>query len=132
MPAGDAFTASERHEIDKAIRDAETVSRFEFSVFVGTSEGETGPFARRLHSALTAPDRSVLVMVDPAARILEIVTGKDVRRHLTDSEVRLAAIAMETDFAVGNLAAGICNGLHLLSEHARSHEMLHVTEDTHS
>lgn len=130
MPGGEAFTASERHQIDKAIRDAETVSRFEFSVFVGASEGETGPFARRLHAALTAPDRSVLLMVDPSARILEIVTGKDVRRHLTDSEVALAAMAMESDFAVGNLTAGIVHGLNLLSEHARRHEMLHVVEDT--
>ena len=75
VSAGDAFTAPERHEIDKAIRDAETVCRYEFSVYVGASEGETGPFAHRLHSTLTAPDRTVLVMVDPAARILEIVTG---------------------------------------------------------
>ena len=32
------------------------------------------PFARRLHSTLTAPERSVLVMVDPSARLLEIAT----------------------------------------------------------
>lgn len=125
---GEAFTPSERHRIDKAIRDAETVSRVEFSVFVGSSEGETGPFARRLHAALAAPDRSVLIMVDPSARILEIITGAEVRRHLKDSEVRLVAMAMESDFAIGNLADGIVRGLYLLSEHARTHEMRHAEE----
>jgi uncharacterized membrane protein YgcG len=129
VPAGEAFTAAERLDIDRAIRAAETESRFEFSVFVGSSEGETGPFARKLHSTLTAPDRSVLVMVDPSARMLEIVTGTEVRRQLSDNEVRLAAMAMESDFSIGNLAAGIVRGLHLLSEHARRARTLHVSGD---
>ena len=49
VAAGDAFTSSQRYEIDRAIRDAETVCRYEFSVYVGASEGETRPFAQRLH-----------------------------------------------------------------------------------
>ena len=67
MAGGDAFSPAQRHEIDKAIRDAETLCRYEFSVYVGRSEGESRPFAERLHAALVAPDRSVLVLVDPAA-----------------------------------------------------------------
>lgn len=126
MHAGDAFTASERHEIDTAIRDAETVCRYEFSVFVGASEGETGPFANRLHAALTAPDRSVLVMVDPAARILEIVTGAEVRRDLDDGEVGLAALSMQTAFAAGDLVGGIRQGVLMLAQHARRPRMLHA------
>lgn len=126
VSAGEAFTPSERHDIDRAIRDAETVSRFEFSVFVGGSEGETGPFARRLHSALTAPERSVLVMVDPSARIVEIVTGAQVRRHLEDSEVRLSALSMQSAFAAGDLVGGITRGVLQLADHARQPRMLHA------
>ena len=126
VSAGDAFTAPERHEIYKAIRDAETVCRYEISVYVGASEGETGPFAHRLHSTLTAPDRTVLVMVDPAARILEIVTGAEVRRDLDDSEVRLAALSMQTAFAAGDLVGGIKQGVLMLAEHARKPRMLHA------
>ena len=62
MAGGDGFTSAQRRDIDKAIRDAETLCRLEFSVYVGRSEGESHPFARRLHAALVAPDRSVLVM----------------------------------------------------------------------
>ena len=119
MAGGDAFTATQRHEVDKAIRDAETSCRYEFSVFVGHSEGETRPFAERLHAALTAPERSVLVLVDPGAKLLEIVTGEEARRALTDQEVELAALGMQSAFAAGDLVGGITQGLHQLAEHAR-------------
>jgi uncharacterized membrane protein YgcG len=124
--AGDAFTSSQRQEIDKSIRDAETMCRYEFSVFVGTSEGETGPFAERLHSTLTAPDRSVLVLVDPSARIVQIVTGSEVRRDLDDAEVQLAALSMQAAFAAGDLVGGIKQGVILLADHARKPRMLHA------
>lgn len=126
MHGGEAFTAQERYDIDKAIRDAETVSRYEFSVFVGASEGESRPFAERLHASLTAPERSVLVLVDPAARLLEIVTGAEVRRDLEDPEVDLAALTMQSAFAAGDLVGGICRGLGMLSEYARGPRMLHA------
>lgn len=126
MPAGEGFSAGQRHDIDRAIRGAETVSRYEFSVFVGGSTGEAGPFARRLHASLTSPDRSVLVFVDPAARILEIITGSVVRRDLSDEAVRLAAVAMQASFAQGDLVGGIKRGLAQLSESAAKPRTLHA------
>ena len=125
MATGEAFTASARAEIDKAIRQAETMCRYEFSVFVGASEGETRPFAERLHAALVAPSRSVLVMVDPAARIVEVVTGAEARRVLDDAEVKLATLAMQTAFAAGDLVGGIKAGLIQLADHARRPHLLH-------
>ncbi len=128
MPTGDGFTASERHEIDKAIRDAETICRYEFSVFVGAAGSETRPFAEHLHAALTAPARSVLVMVDPGARIVEIVTGSGVRRDLDDPTVRLTALSMQSAFAAGDLVGGITRGVMMLAEHARKPRMLHAEQ----
>ncbi len=125
VPAGDAFSTTERSEIDRAIRLAETQSRFEFSVYVGASDGETRPFAERLHAALALPDRSVMILVDPAARIVEIVTGKEARRVLDDAEVALAALSMRTSFAAGDLVGGIVAGVSQLAEHARRPTMLH-------
>ena len=126
VPTGEGFSGSQRYEIDKAIRDAETVCRYEFSVFVGVSEGETRPFAERLHASLVAPERSIMVMVDPAARIVEVVTGTDVRRDLEDSEVRLALLSMQSAFAAGDLVGGIKQGLLQLAQHARRPRMLHA------
>jgi uncharacterized membrane protein YgcG len=125
VAAGEAFTASQRHQIDKAIRDAEQMSRYEFSVYVGASDGETRPFAQRLHAALAAPDRSVLVLVDPAARIVEVVTGSVARRDLDDAEVKLATLAMQSAFAAGDLVGGIVAGVHQLAEHARRPTLQH-------
>jgi hypothetical protein len=125
VAAGDAFTASQRHQIDKAIRDAEQMSRYEFSVYVGASDGETRPFAQRLHAALAVPERSVLVLVDPAARIVEVVTGSVARRDLDDAEVKLAVLAMQSAFAAGDLVGGIVAGVHQLAEHARRPTLQH-------
>jgi uncharacterized membrane protein YgcG len=122
---GEAFTASQRHQIDKAIRDAEQMSRYEFSVYVGASEGETRPFAERLHAALAAPERSVLVLVDPAARIVEVVTGSEARRDLDDAEVKLAVLSMQSAFAAGDLVGGIVAGVQQLAEHARRPTLKH-------
>ncbi len=119
MAVGEAFSAAQRHEIDKAIRDAETISRYEFSVYVGASDGETRPYAERLHASLVAPDRSVLVLVDPAARIVEVVTGGVARRDLDDAEVQLATLAMRSAFAAGDLVGGIVSGVLQLASHAR-------------
>jgi len=95
-------------------------------VFVGAAEGETREFASRLHNSLAAPARSVLIMVDPAARALEVVTGGYVRRTLTDREVELAAMEMQSDFALGDLVGGLKRGIAMLADHARSAETLHA------
>lgn len=122
---GDGFSDQQRYEIDRAIRAAETVSRLEFSVFVGAADSEAGPFAHRLHAALVAPERSVLIFVDPAARLVEVVTGKIARRSLSDDEVRLAIVAMEAAFGGGDLVGGITRGVAQLAEAARKPHTLH-------
>ncbi|WP_435742429.1 DUF5130 family protein [Nocardioides sp. SYSU DS0663] len=129
MPAGEPFSPRERVRLDEAIRSAERYSRVEFSVFVGVAEGDPRAFATQLHNSLVAPSRSVLIMVDPAARALEIVTGGWVRRSLSDKEVELAALQMQHAFAEGDLVDGLVRGIHLLADHARSPQTLHAAED---
>jgi hypothetical protein len=120
------FTASQRVTIDQAIRAAEQVSRYEFSVFVGAAEGEPRAFAEHLHASLSTPARSVLVMVDPAARVVEVVTGSDVRRDLTDHEAALAVLEMRGDFSHGDLVLGLRRGLSMLAMAARAPRTLHA------
>lgn len=120
------FTASQRVALDQAIRAAEQVSRFEFSVFVGAAEGDPRAFAERLHGALSAPARSVLVMVDPAARVIEVVTGREVRRVLTDHDAALAVLEMRSEFASGDLVRGLRRGLSMLAMQARAPRTLHT------
>jgi uncharacterized membrane protein YgcG len=127
VPGGEGFTAAQRQQIDKAIRDAEVESRYEFSVYVGPADEDTRDFAERLHAALVAPSRSVLIMVDPVARVLEVVTGEEARRELGDNEVRLALADMQSQLALGDLAGGIVRGINQLAAHARGPRTLHTS-----
>ncbi len=119
VPAGE-LTHTDRHQVDRAIRAAEQSCRFEFSVFVGSVQGTPRDFALRLHGASVAPSRSVLVMVDPQDRVVEVVTGDVVRRTLTDGEVDLALLQMRSAFAEGDLVGGLTRGVAQLAEHARA------------
>ena len=127
MAAGELLSDSDRLALDRAIRLAEQASRFEFSVYVGPVEGDDArAWATRLHNRLVAPSRSVLVLVDPRRRVTEVVTGGDVRRHLTDAEVELAVVAMASEFGGGNLLGGLLRGIAMLAEHARPQTTLHA------
>jgi uncharacterized membrane protein YgcG len=125
VPGGEGFSSAQRQQIDKAIRDAESESRYEFSVYVGPADEDTRAFAERLHAALVTPARSVLLMVDPVARVLEVVTGDQARRELDDNEVALALADMQTQLAYGDLAGGIVRGVNRLAAYARGPRTLH-------
>ena len=125
VAAGD-FSSAERFALDQSIRKAETLSRFEFSLFVGHAEGDPRTFATQLHNSLVAPSRSIMIMVDPTARALEIVTGGTVRRTLSDKEVELTAAQMQSSFAEGDLVGGLKRGIAMLADHARAPQTLHT------
>lgn len=126
MPAGEHLSAGDRAALDITIRKAEQLCRAEFSVFVGQAQGMPRDFAHGLHRSLVAPDRSILVMVDPAAKAVEIVTGGDVRRHLDDTRVELAAASMVALFRDGDLVGGLRRGIQQLAEHAKPQNTLHA------
>lgn len=126
------LNSAQRLELDRAIRAGEQLSRCEFSVFVGPTEGDPRAYAVRLHSALSAPHRSILVMVDPTRRVFEIVTGADVRRQLSDAQTDLARVTMQSAFAAGGgsgaetITDGIIRGIASLAEHARPARTRHA------
>ena len=125
--AAGELSEADRLALDRTIRLAEESCRFEFSVYVGPAEGDdTHAWATRLHNRLVAPARSVLILVDPRRRVVEVVTGGDVRRHLTDAEVELAVIAMSSELASGGLLSGLQRGISMLAEHARPQNTLHA------
>ncbi len=126
MAAGDGFSASERHELDRSIRMAEQASRFEFSVFLGAAQDDPRTFAEQLHQRMVVPARSVLVLVDRKAKVLEVVTGTDVRRNLSDREVELAVLQMESAFAADDFVGGLKRGIAMLAEHSRPQNTLHA------
>jgi uncharacterized membrane protein YgcG len=116
---GEPFTDGQVREISKACTTASAESGLHYSVFVGPVEGEIRDHAERLHAALgPSASRSVLVLVAPGDRQLEIVTGKESSRRLSDRACALAALSMTTAFSGGDLVGGIVTGLRMLSEAA--------------
>ena len=90
-----------------------------FSVYVGAVEGDIREHAERLHAALgPQATNGALVLIAPGDRQLEIVTGKQSARRLSDRACALAALSMTTAFAGGDLVGGIVTGLRMLSEAA--------------
>ena len=124
MPSGrpgdsssEPFTDGQVREISRACSQASAESGLHYSVFVGPVEGEIRDHAERLHAALgSQASRSVLVLVAPGDRQLEIVTGKESSRRLSDRACALAALSMTTAFSGGDLVGGIVTGLRMLSE----------------
>jgi hypothetical protein len=78
-----------------------------------------------LHAALASPARSVLILVDPGARLIEVVVGSVVRRSLSGDAVQLAVAGMESAFSGGDLVGGIKHGVAQLADAARTPATLH-------
>jgi uncharacterized membrane protein YgcG len=128
VPAGDAFSARQEQDIAKAIATAEQQTGLKFSVYIGSVEGDLHAQSVRLHRQLAEADNAVLVVVDPRRNQLQIVTGVDAKRRVDDRAAGLAAAAMASTFALGDLAGGIVNGLGSLMEHAMKAPVLHGSQ----
>jgi uncharacterized membrane protein YgcG len=127
VPAGEALSRDDLRRLERAVHNAETFSGLTFSVFVGIAEEDARAYAERLHGALEDPDQSVLVLCDPEFRVLEIVTGAEARRWLTDVECGLAAATMQTSFMIGDIVGGLVAGVQQLGEAGRHPRTLHAT-----
>jgi len=130
VPAGDAFSAGQVAAIERALRQAEQESGLTYSVFVGSPDEDLRTYGRRLLTVLgPAASAAVVVLVNPAERRLEILTGDHAARALDDRATALGAMSMTSSFTAGDLAGGIVAGLHTLAEHARQPRTLHT--ETH-
>ncbi|MEV4395284.1 DUF5130 family protein [Nonomuraea sp. NPDC049607] len=113
------LTTAQADDLRKAVQGAERRSGLRFGVFLGEPVGARRHFAERLHAALGAEAAdAVLVFVDPAGRAVEIVTGPNARRRLSDGACRLTALSMATAFSAGDLVGGLLYGIAALGEQA--------------
>jgi uncharacterized membrane protein YgcG len=119
VPSGEDFTDGQLRDIERVIALAREQTGLDFSVYVGGAEGDIRDAAERLHASLgSAAPGAVLVLVSPGDRLLEIVTGDEACRRLSDRACALAALSMTTSFAGGDLTGGILTGVRMLAEAA--------------
>lgn len=128
MPAGEAFSLSQRVNVEKAIARAEAECPLRFSVYVGPLTSDTRGRAKVLHAATHDASGVVLIAIDLAAKRLEIVTGEAAALALDDRSCGLAALSMTTALGAGDLVGAIVDGLGTLAEHARHPRVLHTDQ----
>lgn len=119
MRAGDVLDERQVALVRTVVEEAEARSGLVFSLHVGPSLGDPRGFAERLLGALAerAP-HAVLLHVDPTARRVEVLTGSVAALRVDDRACALAALAMGSSFAGGDLVGGVVTGVRMLADHA--------------
>jgi uncharacterized membrane protein YgcG len=112
------FTTRQLLRLDEALRVSDQQTGLTFSVYIGELETPTREFAEKLHKQVADSAHAVLIAVSPNQRRLEIVTGADARRRISDRDAKLAGLSMAAAFAGGDLAGGILAGIDQLASHA--------------
>ena len=112
------FTTRQLLRLDEALRIADQQTGLTFSVYVGELEEPVRDHAERLHRQIDGAAKAVLLAVSPNQRVLEIVTGPEARKRISDRDAKLAALSMAASFAGGDLAGGLLSGLDQLATHA--------------
>ncbi|HEY0003058.1 MAG TPA: DUF5130 family protein [Actinoplanes sp.] len=112
------FTTRQLLRLDEALRIADQQTGLTFSVFIGELEVPTREYAEKLQKQIEGADRTVLIAISPNQRRLEIVTGNEARKRISDRDAKLAGLSMAAAFAGGDLAGGVLAGIDQLASHA--------------
>ena len=115
------FTTPQLLRLDEALRVADRLTGLTFSVYVGELEVPTREHAEKLHKQIADAAHAVLVAVSPNQRKLEIVTGNEARKRISDRDAKLAGLSMAASFAGGDLAGGVLSGIDQLASRAGKH-----------
>ncbi|MEZ0579872.1 DUF5130 family protein [Nocardioides sp. MH1] len=108
------FTARDHRRIERAIDEVLTSTGTTISVYIGRTAPPPRPYALGLHATLDRAAHAVLLMMDPHARVFEIVTGGDIRGRLPDHYVARVADDMKRAFGAGELTRGLVDGIRAL------------------
>lgn len=117
------LTPSERIELDEVIAAAERVTGLRFAVYLGELGADLGgdvdTGAREAHAALGAEAPvAALLAVSPGQRVVQVVTGGEAARRISDRSARLAVLATVASVSQGDLLGGLVNGIRTLADQA--------------
>ncbi len=121
-PAGEAdqpLTTTQLELLDDVITEAERITGLRFSVFLGDLGENPGASARSLLSGLGQDARSaVLLAVSPGQRVVEVVTGAESIRRVSDRAAKLAVLAVSASCNDGDVAGALVTGVRILADQA--------------
>lgn len=111
------FSRSELVSLDYALAGANRHPGRSVSVYLGDLGPDPQARAEELLDALgELAAEAVLVAVSPGQRVVEVITGPEARRYVSDHSCKLAVRSMVASFGHGDLVGGLIKGLRMLSE----------------
>ena len=121
-PAGEAdqpLTTGQLELLDDVIREAERFTGLRFSTYLGDLGGNTTATAENLLSGLGPDARStVLIAVSPGQRVVEVVTGSEAARRISDRAARLGVLAVVSSCTDGDVPGALVTGVRILADQA--------------
>jgi hypothetical protein len=117
-PTKGPFTPVQLAMLDEALTLASRSSGLRFSVYLGRLGPNSRATAEALHVSTPDPRDAVLVAVSPGERVVEVVTGEQSSRRLSNNGCRLAVMAMVASFKEGDLVGGLVSGLRMMADQA--------------
>ncbi|RCW45105.1 uncharacterized protein DUF5130 [Halopolyspora algeriensis] len=113
------FSPAQLARVDEALTLSSRTTGLEFAIYLGDLGEQTRERAEQLHTNLGGrAGVGVLIAVSPGQRTLEIVTGEEAYRRVSDRSCNLAVMSMVASFKEGNLIEGLLSGLRMLSDAA--------------
>jgi hypothetical protein len=121
-PKGHSDSPLDRSDLellDDVLIEAERVTGLRFTAYIGDLGSDTRAIAESmLHSLGAEAPVAVLLAVSPGQRIVEVVTGGEAARRITDRAARLAVLSVTSACSLGEVANGLVNGLRILADQA--------------
>ncbi|MEU5690413.1 DUF5130 family protein [Actinosynnema sp. NPDC020468] len=112
------FTPVQLASLDEALTLASRTSGLDFSVYLGELGDDPRGRAEQLHASTPRPSHAVVIAVSPGERKVEVVTGEESHRRLSDRSAKLAVMSMVASFKEGDLSGGLVSGLRMLTDQA--------------
>jgi hypothetical protein len=114
------FTPVQLASLDEAVTLASRSTGLDYSVYLGELGPDFRVKAEELHASTPRPSHAVLVAVSPGERVVEVVTGEESHRRISDRGAKLAVMSMVASFKEGDLSGGLLSGLRMLTDQAGS------------
>ena len=105
--------------LDRVIAAAEHATGLRFATFLGDLGDDTRATAERIVGQLGADaPYTVLVAISPGQRVVEVVTGTEAARRVSDRAARLGVLSVIAAAESGDLPRALENGVRVLADQA--------------
>ncbi len=105
--------------LDDVIDEAERMTGLRFSVYLGDLGDDPRSTASSLLRGLGVDSPyAVLLAVSPGQKAVEVVTGAEAGRRISDRAARLAVLGVVSSASEGDLGGALVNGLRTLADQA--------------